>query len=127
VKGLLDLEGHLTPILESLVTKNNAMLHDASPAAKYSQIAKESLRALFARGGLDSSKPKSSSRDAIPKSVSRALASAGDLNLAMSELHRSISSLCAQLRVLVRSTKKFAFPFYYYFPHPPSSPFLKSN
>lgn len=49
-KGLLDLEGHLTPILASLVRKNtlvNQLLDDSTDAAAAQSSAKSTLRELL--------------------------------------------------------------------------------
>jgi len=106
VKGLLDLEGALTPILESLVTKDNALLHDNSKAAKYSQAAKDKLKALFERGNAGPWLERESPRDRIPASVARSLEETGDLKAAMKTLHDAISDLVTQLFALVRSTAR---------------------
>ena len=51
-KGLLDLDGHLTPILASLVRKNanvNSLLDDSAGASKHLAMVKARLKKLLGR------------------------------------------------------------------------------
>jgi inositol hexakisphosphate/diphosphoinositol-pentakisphosphate kinase len=96
-KGLLDLEGHLTPILISLVRKDgdvNQLLDDTSRGARQLEKAKQNVKLLLA----NTDKPSW----AVPSSVATALSNLGDPVTAMSELHAHIKGLAGQLRQVVR-------------------------
>ena len=97
VKGLLDLEGHLTPILESLVKKGsdiNVLLHDASQASSATVEAKQKLKTLLTTPQTDKTKAQ------LPLSVQRALQSLepeGPIGK-MAELHQEIIALVTQIK-----------------------------
>lgn len=100
-KGLLDLEGHLTPILESLVKKGpeiNVLLHDASLAQNCVVEAKQKLKVLL------TSPAEERKTQGLPISVQNALQSldpAGPV-AKMGELHQEIIALAAQLKYHLR-------------------------
>ncbi|KAH9247348.1 hypothetical protein BASA81_015065 [Batrachochytrium salamandrivorans] len=102
-KGLLDLEGHLTPILETLVKKGsdiNTLLHDASQATYAAKRAKQRVKQM-----LTSSEPPDLTE--LPVSVARALRQLGMPPLdAMGELHVKIKLLVGQLKFFLRPAKK---------------------
>jgi len=104
-KGLLDLEGHLTPILVSLIRKDgevNKLLDDTSLASKELERAKQNVRMFLA----SSDKPLGS----VPLSVSAARDKLGDPIVAMGKLHAHIKGLAGQLRVVVRQLRSIARP-----------------
>lgn len=105
-KGLLDLEGHLTPILETLVKKGsdiNTLLHDASQATYAAKRAKQRVKQML------TSPEHEPDLTELPVSVARALRQMGMPPLdAMGELHVKIKLLVGQLKFFLRPAKKRA-------------------
>ena len=121
-KGLLDLEGHLTPLLASLVRKGddvNVLLDDSSGAIEEMEKAKVSLR--LSMGVSAASSTSSLMEDDSPQrtttspspgaasvvSVKQAIAKLReDIPGAMERLHMEIRALCGQLKQLVKAIRQ---------------------
>jgi len=104
-KGLLDLEGHLTPILVSLIRKGgdvNKLLDDTTRASKQLEQAKHSVRQLLAG--------EAHAMDGAPLSVVAAKKELGDATAAMARLHTHIKGLANQLRAVVRQLRTISRP-----------------
>lgn len=104
-KGLLDLEGFLTPILESLVRKGeevDRMIHTTREGVHIQEKAKAELRVL-----LLSMTEAEVRRENLPVAVKSALATLDNRpREAMMELGRLIQSFALQLEKVVASLKK---------------------
>ena len=104
-KGLLDLDGPLTPILASLVINSNEanrLLDDSSKARPALQEAKQKVRKAFHLNQDVDSGLESVLAPTRPSSVLHALRESRNLPRAMAKLHGHVRGLTGQLREQVR-------------------------
>ena len=103
-KGLLDLDGHLTPILASLVRKDNSLLDDSSGAKEELEQNKKELHWNLSQNRVLSPELVEAINPSHSKSVDDALCSLPNQNPVegMQQLHQHIKAFVIQLQILVK-------------------------
>lgn len=101
-KGLLDLDGHLTPILASLVRKDNSLLDDSSAAKDELEQNKKDLHCHLSQDRAVDSSLISAINPSHSASVQAALHALQNPVKGMEKLHAHIKDFVIQLQLLVK-------------------------